>query len=42
VGAHSYLSRCASGDEMEKNEIVGACSTHGAEERCIQGLGGET
>jgi hypothetical protein len=24
------------------NEIRGACSTYGKEERCIEGLGGET
>jgi hypothetical protein len=28
------------GDEIEKNEMGGACSTYG--ERCIQGFGGET
>ena len=30
-----------SGDQMEKNEIDGACNTCGGE-RCIQGFGGET
>jgi hypothetical protein len=27
---------------MKKNEIGGACSVYGGEERCIQGFGGET
>jgi len=27
---------------MEKNEIGGACSAYGGEERCAQGFGGET
>jgi hypothetical protein len=30
-----------SGDEIKKNELDGACSTYGREERCIQGFGGE-
>ena len=30
------------GDQMEKNEVDGACSTCGGEESCIQGFGGET
>ena len=30
-----------SGDKIE-NEMGGACSTYGGEERCIQGFGGET
>jgi len=29
-----------SGDKIEKNEIGGACSTYGGEEKCVQGLGG--
>ena len=29
-----------SGDQIEKNEMDGACSTYGGEERCIQGFGG--
>jgi hypothetical protein len=32
---------CAS-DEIKKNEMGGACSTYGGEERRMQGLGGET
>jgi len=35
---HQYRS----GDKIEKNEMGGACSAHGEEERCIQGFGGET
>jgi hypothetical protein len=27
---------------MEKNEMGGACSTYGGEERCIKDFGGET
>ena len=30
------------GDQIKKNEMGRACSTYGAEERCIQDLGGET
>ena len=29
-----------SSDQIEKNEMGGACGTYGGEERCIQGLGG--
>jgi len=29
------------GDQIEKNETVGACSTHGGEERRIECYGGE-
>jgi hypothetical protein len=27
--------------QIENNEMAGACSTFGGEERCIQGFGGE-
>jgi len=30
------------GDKIEKNEMGGACSMNGGEERRIQGFGGET
>jgi len=30
------------GDQIEMNEMGGACSTYGGEERCIQGFGGES
>ena len=29
-------------DKIEKNEMSGACSDYGGEERCIQSFGGET
>jgi len=31
-----------SGDQIEKSEIGGACSTYEEEERYIQGFGGKT
>jgi hypothetical protein len=37
-----YISQYCAGDKIEKNEIGGACSTYGGEERCVQGFGGET
>jgi hypothetical protein len=27
--------------QIKKNEVGGACSTYGGEERCMQGFGGE-
>ena len=30
------------GDQIETNEMGGACSTYGGEERCIEGFGRET
>ena len=30
------------GDQIENNELGGACSTKGAERVCIQGFSGET
>ena len=30
------------GDQIEKNDMGGACSAYGGEERCIHGFGGET
>ena len=29
------------GDKIEKNEMGGACSACGGDEKCIQGFGGE-
>ena len=29
-------------DQIEKNEMGGACSTYGGEKRCTQCFGGET
>ena len=37
-----YITQYCSGDKIEKNEMGGACSAYGEEERCIQGFGGET
>jgi hypothetical protein len=36
------LTKCYSDDQIEKNEMGGACSTYRGEKRCIQGFGGET
>jgi len=36
------VTKYYSGDKTEKNEIGGARSTYGREERCIQDFGGET
>ena len=30
------------GDKIEKNDMGGACSKYGGEERRVQGFGGET
>jgi hypothetical protein len=35
-----FLTKYYSGVQIEKNEIGGACSRCGGEERCIQGFGG--
>ena len=32
---------CA-GDNIQKNEMGGACGTYGGGEKCVQGFGGET
>jgi len=37
--AHMRVRVC---DKIEKNEMGGACSTYGGEERRIQGFGGGT
>ena len=36
-----FLTQYCSGDKIEKNEIGGACSVYGGEERCMRGIGGE-
>ena len=36
------LTKYYLGDQIEKNEMGGACSTYGGEDRCIQNFGGET
>ena len=38
----STSQQILSGDQIETNEMGGACSTYGGKERCIQGFGGET
>jgi len=37
-----HVAQYFSGDKIEKNEMGGACSAYGGEERRIQGFGGET
>jgi hypothetical protein len=34
------LTKKCSGDQIEKNEMGGACRTYGGEERCIRSSGG--
>jgi hypothetical protein len=36
------INKYYSGNQIEKNEMGGACSTYGGKERCIQDFGGET
>jgi len=36
------FTQYCSGDQIEKNEMGGAGSTYGGEERCIQGFSEET
>jgi len=36
------LIQYCSGDKIEKNEMGGACSAYGGEERRVEGFGGET
>ena len=38
----SVLTQYRAGDNIEKNEMGGACGTYGERERCAQGFGGET
>jgi hypothetical protein len=35
------LTQYCSGDQIEKNEMGGTCSTYGGEERFMQDFGGE-
>ena len=37
-----FSSNIFRGDKIEKNEVGGACSAYGREERRIQSFGGET
>jgi hypothetical protein len=42
---HGYESiKCSSRivNQIEKNEMCGACSTYGGKKRCIQDFGGDT
>ena len=36
------LTKYYSGDQVKKNEMGGACSMYGGEERCVQDFGVET
>jgi hypothetical protein len=36
------LTQYCSVDQIEKNEMGGACGTYGREEKCTQAFGGET
>ena len=42
TGLILLLTQYCSGDKTEKNEMGGACSAYGGEERQIQGFGAET
>ena len=35
------LTQYCSGDKIQQNEMGGACSVYGGEDRCIQGLVGK-
>jgi hypothetical protein len=39
---NDFLTQYCLSDKIEKNEMGGACSAYGGEERRIQGFGGET
>jgi hypothetical protein len=36
------ITKYYSGNQIEKNEMGGACSTYGGKDRCIQDFGMET
>jgi hypothetical protein len=42
VALYVLLAKYNSDDRIKKNEIGRACGTYGKQERCIQGVGGET
>jgi hypothetical protein len=42
VGLLSLSTQHCAGGKIEKNEVGGACGTHGGGERCAQGSSGET
>jgi hypothetical protein len=37
-----FLTKYHSGDQVDKNEMGGACSMYGEEERCRKGFGRKT
>jgi hypothetical protein len=37
-----FFTKYYSADQIKKNEMGGACTTYGGEERCIQGFDWET
>ena len=39
---YGVLYHHCSGDQIEKDDMDGACSTYGGDQRCIRGFGGET
>ena len=41
VSESVLLIQCCSGDNIEKNEMGGACSAYGEVERCVEGFSGE-
>jgi hypothetical protein len=41
-GTPVLVTKYYSGNQIEKNEMGGECSTCGEKERCIQDFGGET
>jgi hypothetical protein len=42
VGSHRFTNIFGRLIVIVKNEMGGACSAYGGEERCVQGFGGET
>jgi hypothetical protein len=40
--AEKLLTKCYSVDAIEKTGMGGACEKHGAADRCMQSVGGET
>jgi hypothetical protein len=37
-----FIAKYYSGNQIEKNEMGGACCTYRGKERCIQDFGGDT
>jgi hypothetical protein len=42
TGSPHGLTECYSGDQIENNDMSGACGTKGRQEKFIQDFGGET